>query len=126
MTTNMNGYSQYKQQAINTMTQGEILVFLYEEIIKRLTKAKIFGEKGDLQVFHEEVVRVREIVSYFQQTLDHKYPISADLYRLYEYANYELSRALAGRKVEIIDEVMPFFVELRDTWKEADRISRMK
>ena len=33
----MRGFQQYKEQSINTMTQGELLLLLYDELVKRLT-----------------------------------------------------------------------------------------
>lgn len=126
MITNPSGYSQYKEQSVNTMTQGEILVLLFEEAVKRLIRAKMFLEKNEITGFEIDITRAREIVQYLQQTLDRKYPISSDLYRLYEYLSFQLSRVLASRKPELIDEILPFFTDLKETWKEADKISRSK
>lgn len=121
-----NVYEQYKEQSINTMTSGELLVLLYDEVIKRLNRAKIFKENDNNEGFDADVVRAREIIMYFEQTLDHKYPISQNLYRLYDFMLYELSRSQASRNIEPIDEILPMVTELRDTWKEADRLSRTK
>ena len=35
------GYQQYKQQSINSMTPGELLMLLYDELVKRSTLASI-------------------------------------------------------------------------------------
>lgn len=119
-------YEQYKEQSINTMTSGELLVLLYDEVIKRLNRAKIFKENDNNDGFDADIARAREIIMYFEQTLDHKYPISQNLYRLYDFMLYELSRSQASRNTEPVDEILPMITELRDTWKEADRLSRMK
>ena len=29
----MKGYQQYKEQSVNTMTQGELLLLLYDELL---------------------------------------------------------------------------------------------
>ena len=120
--------NQYREQAISTMTQGEMLVFLYDEIIKRLNRAKLIleMENTDFDAYGREVTRAREIIMYFEQTLDRRYPISADLHKLYDFMLFELSRAAASRKSDAIDEVLPFVIEFRDTWKEADRLSKIK
>jgi len=123
---NIRGYEQYKEQSITTMTKSEMLIFLYDEVIKRLTKAKILGYNKEYTEFEREIVRAREIINYFEQTLDRRYPVSAGLSKMYDFINYELARALAGRNVDIVDEVMPFLIELRDTWREADKLSRVK
>ena len=121
-----SGYNQYKEQSVSTMTQGEMLIFLYEESIKSLTKAKYLCYNKDYEGFEKEVGRAKDIISYLDQTLDKKYPISADLHKLYDFIIFQLSRAIASRKTEIIDEVIPFLKELLDTWKEADRINTKK
>ena len=40
-----NGYEQYKLQSVNTMTSGEMLLLLYDELIKRLARAQIEGDR---------------------------------------------------------------------------------
>ena len=36
----MRGFQQYKEQSVNTMTQSELLLLLYDELFKRLTQAE--------------------------------------------------------------------------------------
>ena len=64
-----------------------------------------------------------EIIRYLSQTLDHKYPISANLDRLYDYFCYELSRVKAGRNKTELDRVTSMVAELRDSFRQADRNS---
>ena len=45
---NINGYQQYKQQSISTMTNVEMLILLYDESIKRLTMAQFALDKKRL------------------------------------------------------------------------------
>ena len=35
------GYQQYKEQSINTMTPGELLMLLYDELVKRGARAEL-------------------------------------------------------------------------------------
>ena len=78
------GYQQYKQQAINSMTPGELLLLLYDELVKRGTMASIALDKKDYPVFEASVERCMDIINYLDETLDRKYDISRDLGRLYE------------------------------------------
>lgn len=116
------GYQQYKQQSVSTMTNGEMLILLYDECIKRLTMAEYTLDKKEYDIFEECVERVENIVKYLSAILDRKYDISKDLYRMYDYFLYELSRLRAGRKKEIIQDIKPMIVELRDSFKEADKL----
>ncbi len=117
----MNGYLQYKEQSINTMTQGELLLRLYEELQKRLLRAKYALEQKEYSVFEQSVERSRQIVLYLEETLDYQYPISQNLKQLYDFFLYELSRISSGRRPEVIDELKPLIDELKDAFAEADR-----
>ncbi len=120
---NLNGYQQYKQQSINTMTSGEMLNLLFDELLKRLTRADLALEKKDYEIFEQSIQRSIDIVTYLKNTLDFKYQISAELKRLYDFFLYEFSRIRAGRNSEVIAEVRPLIVDLRDTFKEAQRLN---
>ncbi len=120
---NINGYQQYKQQSISTMTKSEMLILLYDESIKRLALAQIALESKNYEQFEDSVTRTEKIIRYLSSILDRKYAISSDLYRLYDYFLFQLGRLRAGRNKEIIGELKQKISELRDTFKEADRLS---
>ncbi len=118
------GYQQYKTQSVETMTKGEMLILLYDEISKRLVRAKTFFEKDDIKLFEADVQRAMDIINYLTKSLDRKYPISNDLYKLYDFINFELVRLKTGRRLEIIDDILPLVKDLRDSFKEADKIAK--
>ena len=117
-----HGYQQYKQQSISTMTPGELLMLLYDELIKRLTRAEIALKDKNYPVFEESIVRCREIIRYLDDTLDPRYPISHDLHRLYEFFSYELSRVQSGRNAKVLAEVKPRLTDLRDTFRQSQKV----
>ena len=120
---NAYGYQNYKAQTVNTMTPGEMLGLLYDELLKRLTKAELALEKEDYILFDQSIQRSVEIVNYLKNTLNHKFEISSELKRLYDFFLYEFSRISAGRNPKVIEEVRPLIVELRDAFKEAQKLS---
>ena len=93
----MRGYQRYREDSLNTMTQGELLLLLYDELIKRLTQAELSLGQENYEVFEGAVGRSVDIIHYLDDTLDRQFPISANLSRLYEYFCYELSRVVSGR-----------------------------
>lgn len=117
----MHGYQQYKAQSINTMTPGELLMLLYDELIKRLARAEIALKGQNYEVFDESIIRCREILRYLDDTLDMQYPISHDLHRLYDFFSYELSRVQVGRNEKVLAEVKPRLTDLRDTFRQAQK-----
>lgn len=54
------GYQQYKEQSINTMTQGELLLLLYDELVKRATRAELALDKQDYPLFEASIDRCLE------------------------------------------------------------------
>ena len=64
---NQNGYQQYKAQSVATMTKGEMLLLLYDELAKRLTRAEIALESQDYEIFEASVTRSKEIVRHLQR-----------------------------------------------------------
>lgn len=120
---NMNGYQQYKQQSVGTMTNGEMLTLLFDGAIRNITSAELALQKEDYTFFEVSIEKAEKIIRYLSGMLNMSYAVSKDLYRLYDYFLYELGRLRAGRKKEIIDELKRMLAELRDTFKEADRIA---
>ena len=115
------GYQGYKEQGINEMSPGELLLLLYDELVKRLLRAGLALDKGDYRLFEASVDRSLDIVRYLDDTLDMQYPISRSLNRLYDYFSYELNRVKAGRNKTELDRVKTMVGELRDSFREAQK-----
>ena len=117
------GYQQYKQQSVGSMTPGELLLLLYDELVKRALMASIALDKKDFPAFEAAVDRCSDIVNYLDETLDHKYPISQDLSRMYEYFTYQLGRIKIGRNKQELEKLRPMLAEMRDAFHAAERNS---
>lgn len=115
------GYQGYQEQGINDMTPGELLLLLYDELVKRLFRAGLALDKGDYDLFEASVDRSLDIIRYLDDTLDMQYPISRNLNRLYDYFSFELNRVKAGRNKTELDRVKTMAGELRDTFREANK-----
>ena len=115
------GYQQYKQQSINSMTSGELLMLLYDELVKRSTLASIALDRQDWPTFEGALDRCTDIVNYLDETLDHQYPISHDLTRLYDYFTYELGRIKIGRNNHALERLRPMLADLRDAFRTAEK-----
>ncbi len=114
-------FQQYKEQAINTMTQGELLLLLYDELVKHLTRASIALDKEQYELLEVSVQKSVDILRYLDKTLDRKYPISQNLHQLYEYFCYELSRVRIGRNKTELDRVKSMIQELRESFREVEK-----
>lgn len=117
----MKGYQQYKEQSVNTMTQGELLLLLYDELYKRLAQAELMLDQQNYPVYEASIERAVAIIDYLDSTLDRQYPISTNLAQLYEYFTYELGRAKIGRRKEVLSHVKIMVGELRDAFRQAQK-----
>lgn len=117
------GYQQYKQQSVGSMTPGELLLLLYDELVKRATMASIALDKGQFDAFEAAVDRCTDIVNYLDETLDRQYPISQDLSRMYDFFTYELGRIKVGRNKKELERLRPMLSDLRDTFRIAEKSS---
>ncbi len=118
---NANGYQQYKNQSILTMTKGELLIVLYDELIKRLKRAEFSLRDSNFELFDESVQRAQDIVKHLKDTLNHEYEISRELSNLYDFFQYQLIRLKAGRNTKLIEELIPLINDLRDAFKIAEK-----
>ena len=117
----MRGYQHYREDALNTMTQGELLLLLYDELVKRLTQAELMLDKAEYPAFEISVDKATAIIRYLDGILDRQYAISSQLTRLYEYFCYELSRVKSGRNRTVLERVKRMVSELRESFREAEK-----
>lgn len=119
----MNHYQKYKEQSVYSMSSAELLLLLYDELIKRLKKAEYALEDKDYVLFDDCINRSVRIVRYLIEILDRSQPISRDLRRIYNYLIFDLSKIKAGRErqKEEIPRVINIIAELRDAFDEASR-----
>lgn len=119
-----NPYQKYQQQSVMTMTPGEMLTRLYDEVITQLTAARQFNEEKEYEKSNAAFKKAQKILRYLDQTLDPQYEISGSLSALYDYFIRRLVDANLRKDNAPVDEVLPMVAELRDTFIQADKASR--
>lgn len=117
----MRGYQYYREESLSTMTQGELLLRVYDELVKQLMRAELCLQQENYPPFEAAVDKSMDIIHYLQDTLDHQYEISHSLDRLYEYFCYELNRVKIGRNETELRRVKTMVSELRDSFRQADK-----
>lgn len=112
---------QYKAQQIQTASQEEILIMLYEGAIRFLVVAKKAHEKNDIETFHTNLMKTQEIILEFMVSLDVEIggEVAKNLLSLYEYLHYRLVQANIHKDMVMIDEVLEHLRQLKKTWEEA-------
>lgn len=120
----INPFEQYKKTSINTMTKGELLILLFDEAIKKLNQSKFLMDKKDYESANISLEKTRKIFNHLTVTLDDKYEISKELADMYMFFNTEIIKASSMKSSLYLDEILPMVKDLRNTWAEADKISR--
>ena len=115
------GLQNYKAQSLTTMTQGELLLLLMDELVKRLLRSDIALEQGDMPLFEASIQRCIDLVRYLDDTLDRRYEVSRGLHRLYDFFCYDLNRISLGRNKRELDKLRPMITDLRDTFRIAEK-----
>lgn len=114
-----NPYEAYKQQSVMTMTQGEMLLKLYDEVITLLNSASIqIGEKNIVKT-NQALLKAQKIINYLKATLDFQYEISEKLAALYDFFVRQIVSANVKKDAAPIREILPMIVDLRDTFAQA-------
>lgn len=122
----LNPYNQYKEQSIETATPGELIVMLFDGAIKNIRQGMNAVTAGHIELAHNSIVKAQSIFEMLYNCLDHNYEISESLGQLYAYIIERLVYANVHKAAEPLQEVLAYAEELRATWQEAERRSRME
>lgn len=120
----INAYEQYRQGAVTTATPEGLTLMLYEGLIRFIKQGKLFIEQNKSEQAHLSIIRAQDILTELNTTLNLDYGISEQLRSLYLFMFDLLLEANIKKDENILEQVLPFAEELRDTWKEAVRIVR--
>ena len=119
-----NAYNQYRENSIFTASPEELTLMLYNGLVKFIMRGIDSIEKKNIEDANTNIIKAQNIVSEFMNTLDMSYEISDGLYAIYDYMLRRLIDANIKKDKEILEEVLGFAKNLRDTWEQAMKFSR--
>ncbi|MDR0320977.1 MAG: flagellar export chaperone FliS [Treponema sp.] len=121
-----NASSTYKETKIKTASQGQLIVMLYDEAVKQLSKAVELLElyknekkdHGRIEKISKAIMKTEEIITELMISLDFEQggEISKNLFSLYTWFNRELIEANINQDTKRIITVKDMISELRNTW----------
>ncbi len=117
-------YQTYKQQSVMTMTSGQILLLVYNELIKQLSMALVAFEKNDIPEINRSLQKSQHILHELQNTLNFDYSISNNINALYDYFNSVIFNANVKKDASELPTVIEMVTELKDAFTEAEKRSR--
>ena len=119
-------YNQYRENSIFTSSPEELTLMLYNGLVKFILQAEANLDQTDLSKANNSIVRAQDIVQYFRETLDMKYEVSQGLDQMYEYMHRRLIEANVKKDRLILEEVLGFTKEMRDTWTQAMKLAKQQ
>lgn len=119
-------YQTYQNNAVNTASGGELTLMLYNGCIKFIKQAIKNINENNYEQKNVNIQKTQNIIMELMVTLDQEVEISKQILPLYEYMHYQLTQANLKNEVGLLEEVLDFVVEFRDTWKEVILKNRQK
>ena len=119
-----NHYATYKQQSVMTMTPGQMLIAVYDELIKQLNISIMSFEKNDIAEINRSLLKSQRIISELRATLNFDYEISKNLDDIYNFLNRAIMNANIKKDPSELADVLLIVKELRDAFFQADKNTR--
>ncbi|ASN04731.1 flagellar export chaperone FliS [Virgibacillus necropolis] len=115
----LNKYQTYQNNAVNTASGVELTMMLYNGCIKFIKQAKKNMNEKEYEAKNVNIQKAQNIIQELMLTLDPEIELSNEMLPLYEYMLYQLKEGNIKNDVTLLDEVLSFATEFRDTWKEV-------
>lgn len=119
-----NAYSQYSNNKVMTASPAELVLMLYEGMIKFCNRAIEAVDNKEIEKAHINIVKMEKIVDHLRRTLDMKYPVANEFEKIYVYLYKQMVTANIRKDKEILEEILGHLHMLRDTWKTVMRTGR--
>lgn len=111
-------YQKYQQSSVQTASPAQLILMLYDGAI-RFTKQGIEGvETKNFQKANYNFLRAQEVVNELIASLNHDYPIAANLMQIYDYFQRKLMEANVRKSIMPALEVVRLLGELKEAWTE--------
>ncbi|MDF2882745.1 MAG: fliS [Clostridiaceae bacterium] len=122
-----NAYNTYKNNSINYASKEQLLLMLVEGAVKfgKIARQAILDKK--VQTSHDNIVKAQNIYYELMATLDVSQGgnWANQLMSIYEFIINRLTEANIKKDIKIMDEVIPLMEDVKDTWTEAYKISKV-
>lgn len=120
MSTQAQLRNRYAREAVTTATPAQLLVMLYDRLVKDLTAAEQGLGVRDIQASHNALMHAQDIVHELRATLDTSlWPEGEALKRLYDWVIEQLIEANMTKDVQHVQNAREVIQPLRDAWHQA-------
>ncbi len=113
-----NPFNTYRQNNINTASQGKLILMLYEGAIKFCRLAEMAIDEKNIEKRHNNLRKAKNIIKELSLTLNREVDFSEQLGALYAYMERGLISANIHNDKNKIKEVKTMLEELKDAWEQ--------
>ncbi|MCC7229880.1 MAG: flagellar export chaperone FliS [Fimbriimonadaceae bacterium] len=119
---------EYQKGAVNGASPLQLVIMLYDGAIRFMEAGKYGIEHKDLELQNQNLQKAQRIVMELMSCLDMDKggEIAKNLLALYSYVLNELVEANVGDKIEPIDRCIKILCELRESWVEVEKMTRVQ
>ena len=111
---------QYQQAQTLTVTPGQLVVLMYDGVLRFARRARLALADGKYEAAHNALCRTQDIIAELDATLDDSAgAIATNLHRLYDYCNRRLIEANVSKNADLVGEVIMHFEPLLEAWRVA-------
>lgn len=104
---------------VTQASRSELIVIMYEIILREIEYAKEAFDEGDLAAYEKELTQAGRFVNELMGALDYSIGISYQLMSLYIFANKELTTAKMQKQPELLEGVTEIFEKLLIGYKKV-------
>ena len=108
----------YGNNRVNTASQAELTLMLYEGAVKYGNIAITALEKKDYETTNINIQKCRNIIVELTSTLNMKYAVAEDFKKMYDYIFALLIHANLEKDMEMLDRAVSEIRDMRDIWKQ--------
>ena len=116
-----NPQQHYLKTQIETASQPQLLLMIFDAAVKKLHMAKRAIDKKEIEKAHTELTKVQRIFTELMVALDFEKggDLANNLLRIYDFIYHHLVKANIKQDSAMIDEILPIVQDLRDGWTQA-------
>lgn len=112
-----NQTSVYTKTKVGTASPAQLILILYDELIKNLTLATDFIRKKQIEDSHLKLLKAQQIVGELAASLNLETgEIAKNLLRLYQYMMDELIQVNAYKDEARLNAILEMVLNLRKAW----------
>ena len=125
MLVSTNPYQQYRTQGIMTASPAELIIMLYDGLVKQVQMGRLALEEGRDDDAFKALDRAQDIIEELAGSLDMEYEISQQIYDIYEFCHVTLYNTILSKSPVNLRGVVDIIGSLKEAWVAISKQNRV-